>query len=276
MELGGAVAIVTGGARGLGRAIAEALARRGSCVAVVDVLEQETRETAVAIQAAGGDILALPTDITSGDAMNGMVRAVLERWGRIDICIGSAGSLTAIGPAWEADPDRWCRDVTVNLCGTFRVCRAVLPHMMERRSGYIINLVGAGVDGPHVYTTGYDASKAGVVRFTEALAVEARDAGVKAFTLFPGTVATKMTDFIRRSPEGHKWRPQFEDIFTKGRDYPPEASVELTLKLLSGKADGLTGRWFSVADDFDAVVAATDRIVAEDLYALRLRRPTRS
>ena len=84
---------------------------------------------------------------------------------------------------------------------------------MKRRSGYLINLVGAGVDGPHLYTTAYDASKGGLVRLTEALAAEAAEFGVKAFTLFPGTVETKMTDFIRRSPEGRKWRPTFESIF---------------------------------------------------------------
>jgi NAD(P)-dependent dehydrogenase (short-subunit alcohol dehydrogenase family) len=202
-----------------------------------------------------------------------MVAEVVEAFGRLDICIGSAGSLSAIGPVWEVDPERWCHDVTVNLCGTFLVCRAASARMVAGSGGYVINLVGAGVDGPHLYTTAYDASKAGVVRLTEALAAEGRDAGLKAFTLFPGTVATAMTDFIRQSPEGRRWRSTFENIFTKGRDVSPDAAVELVLELLSGRADALSGRWFGVGDDFDAVVAEAEQAAADDLYALRLRRP---
>jgi NAD(P)-dependent dehydrogenase (short-subunit alcohol dehydrogenase family) len=273
MKLKQAVAIVTGGGRGLGRAIAEALADRGTRVAVVDILGDEAREVAETIRTTGGEAVPLVVDITDGGAVDRMMDMVLKAWGRVDICIGSAGSLSAIGPVWDVDPEKWCKDVTVNLCGTFRVCRAVIGEMIKRRSGTLINLVGAGVDGPHLYSTAYDASKGGLVRLTEALAMEAAEFGVKAFTLFPGTVETKMTDFIRRSPEGRKWRASFETLFAKGRDFPPEAAVELTLNLLSGKADKLTGRWFSVADDFAAIVEDADRIVDDDLYALRLRRP---
>ena len=119
---------------------------------------------------------------------------------------------------------------------------------------------------------GYDASKAGVVRMTEALAVEAADAGVKTFTVFPGCVRTRMTEFIMESPEGRKWRPQFREIFTSGRDVPPEAMARLAVELVSGRADALSGRYLSVADDLDGLVADAEHIVGGDRLTLRLRQ----
>jgi NAD(P)-dependent dehydrogenase (short-subunit alcohol dehydrogenase family) len=271
MELNGTAALVTGAARGIGKAIAEGLARRGARVALADVLECELGETADRIQHTGATALAVRTDITDYGQVQAMAGKVRQEFGPVDILINNAGSLSALGPVWEVDAQRWARDVTVNLIGTFLVTRAVIADMIERRRGYVISLVGAGVDAPHLYTTGYDTSKAGVVRLTEALAREAGEFGIKTFTLSPGTVLTKMTEFIRDSDQGRRWRPQFKEYLDRTGGMPADLAVQACLKILSGAADALSGRWLSATRDFNDYVSQSDTIVRENLLTLRLR-----
>jgi len=271
MELENAVVVVTGAARGIGRAIAEAYAARGARVALVDVLKDQLEETARAMQESAADALPIPTDVTVRSEVEAMHERVRNELGPVDVLVNCAGSLSAIGPVWEVDPDRWCHDVTVNLCGTFLCCRTVARGMVERGRGYILNMVGGGVNDPHAYTTGYASSKCGVLRLTEGLAREAREHGVKVFAMQPGPVLTAMTRFIMESPEGKKWRPGFKSIFSEGRDLPPEHLAELAVNLVSGEADALTGRYFEANRDFQGIIAQTESILADDSLTLRLR-----
>lgn len=272
MELKGAVAIVTGGARGLGRAIAEAYADRGVRVAIVDLLEDQLRQTAEEMKRGGAAVLPVPTDVTVASQVEAMAAQVKEKLGPVDILVNCAGSLSAIGPVWEVDYERWFRDVTVNLYGTFLCCRAVVKDMIERKSGYILNMVGGGVGDPHAYTTGYASSKAGVMRLTEGLAKEAAPHGVKVFAMQPGAVRTAMTKFIMESPEGRKWRPTFSRLFEESRDVPSALVARLAVDLVSGRADLLTGRYFDARYDFGALVKDIDNIINEDRFTLRLVR----
>ena len=270
MELSGAVGVVTGGARGLGKAIAEALAARGVKLALVDVVGEELRETASELAKAGAAAIAVRADITDCQAVEDMAERVRRELGPVDILINNAGSLTALGPVWEVDPDRWARDVTVNLIGTFLVSRAVVGDMMAKRNGYIISLVGAAVGEPHLYTTGYDTSKAGVVRLMDALAKEAAEYNVRCYAVTPGLVRTEMSRFIAESPEGRKWRPEFAGHYKAART-PPERVANCCLAILQGKADALTGRWVDATADFDRIFARAEEIVDSNLLVLRLR-----
>jgi NAD(P)-dependent dehydrogenase (short-subunit alcohol dehydrogenase family) len=270
MDLQDAVAIVTGAARGIGLAIARGFAERGAKVAMVDVLGEELEHSAGELARQDGSVLPIACDITDRRQVEAMCEQV-QQLGAPQVLINNAGSLSALGPVWEVDPDRWARDVTVNLIGTFNVTRAVLPAMMVRGVGYVICLVGAGVDAPHLYTTGYDSSKAGVVRLTEAIAKEAGEHGVKAFTLAPGTVWTAMTQFIAESPEGRRWRPTFRDIFAEGRDVPPDRAVAWCLRIVAGDFDTLTGRWLDGTKDPDETIGRVQQILAEERLVLRLR-----
>ena len=272
MELKGAVAIVTGGARGLGRAIAEAYADRGARVAIVDLLKDRLRQTAEQMERSGAVVLPVPVDVTVVSQVEAMATKVREKLGPVDVLVNCAGSLSAIGPVWEVDHKRWFQDVTVNLYGTFLCCRAVVRHMIERKFGYILNMVGGGVGDPHAYTTGYACSKTAVMRLTEGLAKEAAPQGVKVFAMQPGAVLTAMTKFIMESPEGRKWRPTFSKIFEQGRDAPPALVAKLAVELVSGKADLLTGRYFDARYDLEAVVKDTDAILSQDRLTLRLRK----
>lgn len=270
METSDAVVIVTGAGRGLGKAIAAAYAAAGAKVALTDVVADTLAETAAELEAAGGEVLAIPCDITIAQQVEAMAQQVKQQLGVPAILINSAGSLTALGPIWQVDQDRWCRDVNVNLCGTFLVCKHVVAQMIAEKRGYVISLVGAGVDKPHLYTTGYDSSKAGVVRLMEALTKEADEFGIKAFTLSPGPVRTAMTEFILNSPEGRRWRPTFKNIFDEGRDAPPSRAVDWCLALTSGRADELTGRWLDATKDFDQTIAKSAEILAGERQVLRL------
>lgn len=272
MELNGSVAIVTGAARGIGRKIAEILAAKGACIALVDILEDQLKKTAREIEQSGKNVLPIVTDITQVLQVNEMVERVQNELGPIDILVNNAGTFSYIGPVWEADPEKWFRDIKVNLYGSFLVCRAVVKYMVSRKSGYVINTVSSGgVGDPHPYSTSYASSKAGLMRLTEGLAKEVEGHGVKVFAIAPPAILTEMTKFIMNDPGGKKWRPGFSKIFEEKHDCPPEMVADLVVKLLSGRADRLTGRYFLVLQDFDEIVAKADEIISKDSLTLRIR-----
>lgn len=271
MQLEDAVAIVTGGGRGLGRAIAEALAAEGAAVAAVARSEDELAETVAAIEARGGHALAISCDVTARKQVEAMNLEVDQKLGPADILINNAGSLSAVGPTWEVDPQQWLHDVKVKLFGTMLCCRSVMPAMVKRRQGYIINVVGGGTNYPHTYGSGYGCSNAGLMNLTETLAREASSKGVRVFALEPGLVRTRMTEELAESEEGRRWRPGVAERLDAGDHNPPEMAAEMAVRLVSGHADDLTGRYFSASDDFDELVARADEILERDERVLRIR-----
>lgn len=273
MELGGAIAIVTGAARGIGKAIAGAYARRGACVALVDILQEQLEKTAAEMKAAGATVLPVVADITDVAQVEEMAAQVERELGPVDVLVNGAGTFSYIGPVWEADPAKWFRDVRVNLYGSFLVCRSVVRNMVARKCGYVINIVSSGgVGDPHPYSTSYACSKTGLMRLTEGLAKEVAEHGVKVFALAPPAILTEMTRFILNDPGGQKWRPTFRRIFEEGRDSPPELVAEWAVNLVSGRADALTGRYFLVKSDFAETIRQTEAILAGDLLTLRIRK----
>ncbi|HGE71125.1 TPA: SDR family oxidoreductase [Candidatus Poribacteria bacterium] len=272
MKINDSNAIVTGSARGIGRKIAEALLSQGAYVAFVDILADQLKKTTEELSQFGEKILPIVCDITQADQVDKMVEKVHNKFGSIDILVNNAGTFSYIGPVWEADVDKWFKDIKVNLYGSFLVCRSVARLMIERKNGYIINIVSSGgVGDPHPYSTSYACSKTGLMRLTEGLAKEAENYGIKVFAVAPPAILTEMTKFIMNDEGGKKWRPGFNKIFEEGHDSPPEKVAELILKLLSGKADKLTGRYFPVSQNFDEIIARTDEIISKDLLTLRIR-----
>lgn len=273
MQLSGAVAIVTGAARGLGRKTAEALAVKGASVAIADVLDDQLHKTADEIEKSGATVLPIVTDVTKVSQVDAMAKRVQNELGPIDILVNNAGTFSVIGPVWEVDPEKWFRDVRVNLYGSFLVCRAVVKGMVERKKGYVINIASSGgVGDPHPYSTSYASSKTGLVRLTEGLAKEVQEHGVKVFAVGPPTVLTEMTRFIMNDPGGKRWRPGFGRIFEEGRGHLPEVVADFILELVSGKADRLTGRYFLPHQALDEIIERTDEIISKDLLTLRMRR----
>ena len=272
MELSGAVAVVTGSARGLGKSIAETFAAKGVHVALVDVLEHPLQESAAEIRATGAHALPIVADITDPTQVSVMADTVSSELGPVDILVNNAGTFSVIGPVWEVDPEKWLRDIRVILCGSFLVCNAVLKEMVERRVGYVINIVSSGgVGDPHPYSTSYASSKTGLMRLTEGLAKETQEHNVKVFAVGPPAIRTEMTRFIATDTAGKKWRPGFSDLFDEGRDTPPELVANFLIDLLSGRADRLTGRFFNPKQNFEQIIEQIDDILENDLYTLRIR-----
>jgi len=250
MDLKDKVVIVTGAGSGVGRALALAFGANGARVVCAARRLDRIEETAKAIEAAGGTARAVKTDITDIDQVESMVSQTLDAFGQIDVLFNNAGSFAALGAVWEVDPDLWWNDVTVNLRGTMLCCRAVLPYMLKRDSGILINMAGGNqIPGG----TGYSCSKVGVARFTELLAKELKHEGasVFAFTMGPGFVHTEMTEIQIQEPEGRKWLPSSKDLVEQGKDRAPEDCAQATIKLVRVACPELSGGRFGPDTDFD-------------------------
>ncbi len=272
-DLSGQVALVTGGGRGLGCAFAAALAAAGAEVALVARSADQLAATAETIAAAGGRALAVPADVTDEDALREAASRVERELGPVDLLVNNAGVAPPMGPLWETDAEAWWRTVEVNLRGPFLACRILLPGMVARGRGRIVNVAsGSGVSAIPFFSA-YVTSKTALIRLTEVLAAELRGKGVSLFAIEPGTVRTAMVEDILRSDEGRRWLPWVQRIFDEELDSTPESAAEMVLFLASGRADRLSGRFLNRLDDLEAIIAEADEIAATDLLTLRLRRP---
>lgn len=196
-ELAGKSAIVTGAARGIGKAIALLLAEKGANVAIVDVLEDEANKTAAELKAKGTNAIVYKADVSNSTEVKSMVTRVWRTFGKIDILINNAG-VTQFGPLVQTSEKDWDRTIDVNLKGTYLCTKSVLPHMIERASGTIVNISSAlGLRGMGNYTA-YSASKFGVIGLTKSLAEEVAQYDIRTYAVCPGGVYTPM--FMSVSP----------------------------------------------------------------------------
>ena len=273
MELNGAIAIITGAARGIGKTIAQSFAARGANVAIVDILGDPLEKTAAELKETGATVLPIVADITQVPQVDAMAKRVQDELGPADVLVNNAGTFSYIGTVWEADPERWFRDIRVNLYGNFLMCRAVVKGMVERKKGYVINIVSSGgVGDPHPYSTSYASSKTGLMRLTEGLAKEVQEYGIKVFAVGPPAILTEMTRFIMDDPGGKKWRPGFGKDLLEGQGHKPEVVADFIIELMSGKADRLTGRYLLPHVGLDEIIKQADEIISKDLLTLRIRQ----
>lgn len=272
MKLNEQVAIVTGAGRGIGRTIALKCAEAGASVVLAARTEAQIQQVAGEIKAAGGRALPVVMDVTDAASVRDMVRQAESTFGPVDLLINNAASARALGPSWQIDPDDWWRDLEINVRGLFLCCQAVLPGMVERQQGRIINLLGAGTARPFQNGSAYGTSKAAVMRLTEQLAAETIEHGVRVFGMNPGLVRTSMTEHILDSEQGQRWLPFMGQSFEAERDVPPTLAGELAVAIGSGQYDALAGRALAVFFDLDAMQARTAEIIEQDLYTLRLNQ----
>jgi NAD(P)-dependent dehydrogenase (short-subunit alcohol dehydrogenase family) len=269
------IVLITGGSRGLGRAIALGAAQAGAQVAVTARSVSELTETVELIRQAGGRAVALPADVTDYRAVVEMVAAAESQLGPIDVLINGAGSFRALGNAAQVDPDEWWREVEINLRGPFLCSHAVLPGMISRRRGRIINIVSAAGLQAIETVSAYGVSKAALIRLSEALAAETRPYGIAVLAVNPGTLRTSMSDYVLTAPQVRERAPMvqqwFEQLFAEGGDTPIEQAVAFVLAVASGRADALSGCYLSVDDDLEALGAEAEAIQSEARLRLRLR-----
>jgi NAD(P)-dependent dehydrogenase (short-subunit alcohol dehydrogenase family) len=268
-DLEGRVAVVTGAGRGIGRAVSLALAKVGAKVAAIARTQSEIEETVALIKKTGG-AQAFAVDVTDTSGVRCTMEKIEAELGPVDVLVNNAGQLGRIGPFVESDPGEWWRVLDVNIRGPMLCTRAVLPGMMARGRGRIVN-IASGVM-PYPYLSAYVTSKTALVRFSETLAGETGARGVHVFAIGPGTTRTSMSEYSLTSEEGRRWIPWFGRIFAEKLDTPMERPVRLVVDLASGRADALSGRYVTVFDDLDTLLFRAAEVEREGLYTLRVRK----
>jgi 3-oxoacyl-[acyl-carrier protein] reductase len=251
-ELDGQVALVTGGGRGIGATIARELAAGGARVAV----SARSREQVEAVANETGG-LAVVADVSAPESVEAMVGEVESELGPIDLLVNNAGIAGWESTAWETDPNEWWRVFEVNVFGAYLCCRSVIPGMIERGHGRIVNTGSGSGYLPGQQMTAYGSSKAALYRFGETLAEQLKPHGIPVFIISPGLVRSEMT---ANFPEDLPWTP-------------PELAPRLVRVLASGRADKLSGRYIHAEhDDIEDLIRRADEIVEGDLNTIRLRR----
>ena len=245
------VALVTGASRGIGRAVAVRLAADGWSVAVLARSADGVRTVVEAVTAAGGQAIGVVADVTDEAATGAAVRAVDQDLGPVDLLVNNAGSFSVFGPVWETAPQDWWRDVSINLLGPMNLIGAVVPAMVERGHGRVVNLSSGMGNGAAPYASAYAASKAALTNLTMTLAEELRGTGVGAFVISPGMVQTDMTRF---PPEFLRLVPDLADAVERGEWTAVGMVAELVAGIGSGRLDGAEGRYLRATDFWPEIV----------------------
>jgi len=201
MKLKDKVALITGGGRGIGKAVALDYAREGARIAICSRTGAEIETAAKEIKALGTECLAVECDVSLEEPVKKLVEKVQERFGRIDVLINNAGVMIRPAPIAETDVKKWDYTMAVNLRGPFLVTKAVLPLMMRQKSGAIINVSSSIGRGAYANFAAYAASKWGIEGFTQTLAAEVGSYNIRVNSVEPGYVATKLTGYRGSTPE---------------------------------------------------------------------------
>jgi NAD(P)-dependent dehydrogenase (short-subunit alcohol dehydrogenase family) len=237
-ELSGQVALVTGASSGIGRHLVEGLAARGVAVAGLARTEQRLKTAMAEVaESTGARTLAVAADATDPAAVDAAVARVADELGRIDLLVNNAGLIDAAEvPLWEADPDQWWDVVASHVRGAQLMVRAVVPGMLARGHGRVVNLASGMSTRANRDYSAYSVAKTGLMRLTEALDLALQGSGVTAFDIAPGVVDTSMTRAMEM------WR-DFDDWT------PPELVVELVAAIAAGELDAWSGRFLRAGRD---------------------------
>ena len=250
MRLEGKVAIVTGGGSGIGRAAAELFAREGAAVAVADYKAAAGTDAVRAIRDAGGEGIFVEVDVSDAAQVQRMVQATLDAYGGIDILFNNAGILL-FGTILEIEEASWKRLIDINLTGTFLCSKAVLPHMIQRGGGSVVNVTSStGHQDAAANIAAYVASKGGVALLTKAMAVDHANDNVRVNAIAPGPTDTPML----RDNLSPQELETFAATFPMGRLGKPEELAQAALFLASDEASFVTGSILAVDGGQTALV----------------------
>ena len=242
-RLSGKAAIVTGAGGGIGEAVARTFAREGARVTVADIQEDPVRGVAAAIQREGGKAVALRADVTRAADVEAMVKAALDAFGQVDILVNNVGGYSVLRTTWEIEESEWDFIVALNLKSAFLCCKAVIPHMLARGYGRIVNLSSiVGRSAPTLSAAHYSAAKAGVRGLTWHLARELAPHGITVNAVAPWITLTERLKKLR-SPEVDAALMAQTPI---GRFAEPQEIADAVLFLASEAAAYMTGATLDV------------------------------
>ncbi len=246
MRIKDKVALVTGGSRGIGRAICLRLAEEGAKVVIADILEDESRKTAGDILATGGQAQVVKTDVTQLDQVRACVRQVTDTWGAIDVLVNNAG-WDKIEPFLHSAPETWDKVIAINLRGPINFCHTVAAQMAERGQGKIISISS---DAGRVGSTGeavYSACKAGIIGFSKTLARELARSQVNVNVVCPGPTDTALLQQVSAGEKGAKIINAMTRAVPFRRLGQPEEIANAVAFFASPDADFVTGQVLSVS-----------------------------
>jgi 3-oxoacyl-[acyl-carrier protein] reductase len=243
MLLENRVAIVTGGARGIGRGIALMFAKEGCHVAIADINAEEAGKTLADINKTGKDGLAEKVNAINSQQVSGLVDKVVKKWGKIDILVNNAGGLPSTAPVDEMSEKEWDDVVALNMKSTFLGCKYVVPHMKARKSGSIINISSLGATSPPTSNVHYHSGKAGVLGTTIDLAVGLAPFGIRVNAIIPGPIRTA---FFGDRLSDDAFFAELGKTVPLGRVGMPEDIAGAALFLASDLSSFITGEFINV------------------------------
>lgn len=275
-KLDGRVALITGGGRGIGRAIALAYAAEGARLSLSARTATELEETAQLVAGRlGAEVITVIADVSDRSQVDTAVSRTLDHYGAIDVLVNNAGNIGPVAKAWDCDPEDWMRTIAVHLMGVFYGCRAAIPAMLQQGSGRIVNMSGVG--GPNM--TAYDAAKTAIVNFTENLALELADTSITVNAVSPGSIHTRMWEETRDLALAIGDTATYERgvQVTSGQGASIERAAELAVFLGSDDCGRLSGRLIrAFADRFQDFPDHAEEIMDSEAYLLRRVDPDNS
>jgi 3-oxoacyl-[acyl-carrier protein] reductase len=240
LKLADKVALVTGGAQGIGKAVALLLARNGADIVVSDINLEKAEETAKEVQTIGRKALATKVDVAALGDVEKMVEAILAQFGKVDILVNNAG-IARDKLILRMTEEDWDAVLNINLKGTFNCTKTVVRHMSKQKSGKIVNIASVVGEMGNAGQGNYAASKAGVIGFTKTIAREFAQRGINVNAIAPGYIETPMTDAL---PD--KVKEELKRLIPLDRLGKPEDVAEAVLFLVSESANYITGQVLNV------------------------------
>ena len=278
--LAGCRAIVTGGSRGLGLEIARAFWREGASLVLVARERAVLDESLAGLAGEGGDpaqrVLALAADLAETDAPDAIAAFAEDHLGGVDVLVNNAGLIGPIGKLAETDATLWDRTLRVNLLAPVALCRRVVPAMVERGHGRIVNVSGGGATTALPHFTAYATSKAGLVRFTESLARELDGTGVTVNALSPGALDTRLHAEVRAAGAALAGEAMYQTSLDvqRGRAAPITRGAALAVFLASAASAGVSGRLLSsIWDPWERLPELAAELAPTDVFTLRRITP---
>lgn len=276
MLLKGLNAIIAGGTGGVGRAIAARFLREGAQVLLVarsaGALAATTREFSKYDNALCTEVC----DVSIPKAVRPLGERIKQRFGgKVDVLVNAAGIYGPKGLLEQTDEEEWLQTILVNLYGTMLMTRRVLPQMKKQKNGVIINFSGGG-EGPFPRFSAYAASKGAVVRFTESIAEEVREFGIRVNAIAPGAVNSRLLDEALAAGKERVGKALYETFLTQKEEggVSPDRAATLCAFLASAKSIGLSGRVFSaVWDSIESLQRHAKEIMQTDIYTYRRMKP---
>lgn len=265
--LDGTVAVITGGTRGLGLAIAKAFTQAGAAVVVASRSQAAVDAAVQSIQASGGRADGMAVDVADLGQVTALAERAVARFGRLDIWVNNAGTAGPYGPTLGNTPKDFTQVIQTNILGVYHGSRTAMEYFIPQKRGKLINILGHGYNGPVPWQNAYASSKAWTRSFTKALAEETKDSGVGVFAFNPGMVLTDLltqVDVIEGSEGRLKNFPTVVRMWAK----PPEVPAQKAVWIASPATDGKTGLLISLFSPAVMLAGATHELVRR-----LLRRP---